>query len=117
MKYSYLENLLIQCAELCVFVIARDSLAVWLFQLWTVYLEQLGGADGATSESPVLEFWGKVTPGILQLLSLSKSVSLSRYSLSFSCIIISFSMHYMSILNLYMKLKLACFSYIEKGFV
>ncbi|XP_075261500.1 protein unc-79 homolog isoform X3 [Convolutriloba macropyga] len=55
-------------------------------QLWTVYLEQLGGggtgsgagaADGSVSsgETIVLEFWGKVTPGILQLLSLSKSYS------------------------------------------
>ena len=53
-----------------------DDLISVVFKLWTVYLEQLGGGtDASVLETCVLEFWGKVTPGILQLLSLSKAVS------------------------------------------
>ncbi|XP_066975472.1 protein unc-79 homolog isoform X11 [Macrobrachium rosenbergii] len=48
-----------------------------LCQLWTVYLEQgIGGSpnnDTSTSISAILtDFWAKVTPGILQLVSHSK---------------------------------------------
>ncbi|KAG0705550.1 Uncoordinated protein 79 [Chionoecetes opilio] len=45
-------------------------------QLWTVYLEQGAGSPGSdsyTSSCAILtDFWAKVTPGILQLVSHSK---------------------------------------------
>ena len=49
-----------------------------LCQLWTVYLEQtivqLPNKDEGQllASSILLDFWGKVTPGILQLVSHSK---------------------------------------------
>ncbi|XP_042883659.1 protein unc-79 homolog isoform X4 [Penaeus japonicus] len=47
-----------------------------LCQLWTVYLEQGAGSPGSDSYSSICailtDFWAKVTPGILQLVSHSK---------------------------------------------
>ncbi|XP_071543773.1 protein unc-79 homolog isoform X4 [Panulirus ornatus] len=47
-----------------------------LCQLWTVYLEQGAGSPGSDSYSSIsailTDFWAKVTPGILQLVSHSK---------------------------------------------
>ncbi|KAK8719401.1 hypothetical protein OTU49_014058 [Cherax quadricarinatus] len=47
-----------------------------LCQLWTVYLEQGAGSPGGDSYSSIsailTDFWAKVTPGILQLVSHSK---------------------------------------------
>ena len=49
-----------------------------LCQLWTVYLEQTVAMTTSKDEgqllagSILLDFWGKVTPGILQLVSHSK---------------------------------------------
>lgn len=55
--------------------------AFLLCQLWTVYCEQLAGqnppgSDAAHQNILVLaDFWSKVTPGVLQLICYSKSVS------------------------------------------
>ncbi|KAG4066741.1 hypothetical protein HA402_012808 [Bradysia odoriphaga] len=55
--------------------------AFTLCQLWTVYLEQLSCISQPTSEAHnvtmtiLFEFWGKVTPSILQIVSTSKIVS------------------------------------------
>lgn len=55
--------------------------AFTLCQLWTVYLEQLSCISPPTSESHnitmsiLFEFWAKVTPYILQIVSSSKLVS------------------------------------------
>nr|XP_045612898.1 protein unc-79 homolog isoform X4 [Procambarus clarkii] len=47
-----------------------------LCQLWTVYLEQGAGSPGGDSYNSIsailTDFWAKVTPGILQLVSHSK---------------------------------------------
>ncbi|XP_011310336.1 protein unc-79 homolog isoform X3 [Fopius arisanus] len=49
-----------------------------LCQLWTVYLEEISKNNSSNSESYnvtmniLVEFWGKVTPSILQLVSTSK---------------------------------------------
>ncbi|KAL2737009.1 protein unc-79 isoform X9 [Vespula squamosa] len=49
-----------------------------LCQLWTMYLEELSKNNPSNSESQnvtmntLLEFWGKITPCILQLVSCSK---------------------------------------------
>ncbi|XP_074099660.1 UNC-79 domain-containing protein isoform X1 [Cotesia typhae] len=49
-----------------------------LCQLWTIYLEEISRSNAANSEiynvtmNILLEFWGKVTPNILQLVSTSK---------------------------------------------
>lgn len=57
--------------------------AFTLCQLWTVYLEQIAYASAPASEpqnitmSILLEFWGKVTPCILSLVSSSKVVGFS----------------------------------------
>lgn len=54
--------------------------AFTLCQLWTVYLEQLSCTSAPTSEAHnitmgiLFEFWGKVTPCILQLVASSKMV-------------------------------------------
>lgn len=51
------------------------------FQLWTVYLEEVSKHNLTSSEthnvtmSILLDFWGKVTPCVLQLVSHSKVVS------------------------------------------
>lgn len=53
-----------------------------LCQLWTVYLEQSSNSNLPSSEayyvtmSILFDFWGKVTPCILQLVSHSKVVRL-----------------------------------------
>ena len=50
-------------------------------QLWTMYLEELSKNNPSNSESHnttmniLLEFWGKITPCILQLVGFSKVVS------------------------------------------
>ncbi|XP_072766929.1 protein unc-79 homolog isoform X2 [Anoplolepis gracilipes] len=52
-----------------------------LCQLWTIYLEELSKNNASNSESHnitmniLLEFWGKITPCILQLVSYSKALS------------------------------------------
>lgn len=57
--------------------------AFTLCQLWTVYLEQLSNTSPPSSEAYnitmgiLFEFWGKVTPCILQLISHSKVVTKS----------------------------------------
>jgi hypothetical protein len=56
-----------------------------IVQVWTVYLEQVGPTaqlsnsnDPANVSTNILtDFWGKVTPAILQLISHSKVVSFS----------------------------------------
>ena len=51
-----------------------------MFQLWTMYCESIAAMYNSTSEnyvaasSTVMDFWARVTPGILQLLSHSKVV-------------------------------------------
>lgn len=51
-----------------------------LCQLWTIYLEQIANASSPASEAHnitmaiLFEFWAKVTPCILQLISTSKMV-------------------------------------------
>jgi len=51
-------------------------------QLWTMYCESLAALSFTDTESyinahqTVMDFWGRVTPGILQLLSHSKVVRL-----------------------------------------
>lgn len=61
--------------------------AFTLCQLWTLYLEQLSCTAAPTSESHnitmgiLFEFWGKVTPCILQLVSSSRVVCLLNYIL------------------------------------
>lgn len=55
--------------------------AFTLCQLWSVYLEQIASASSPSSEAHtttmaiLFEFWSKVTPCILQLISTSKMVS------------------------------------------
>ncbi|XP_063709308.1 protein unc-79 homolog isoform X4 [Culicoides brevitarsis] len=57
-----------------------------LCQLWTVYLEQIANASSPASEahnitmSILFEFWAKVTPCILQLISTAKSEMVNRLS-------------------------------------
>lgn len=57
--------------------------AFTLCQLWTVYLEQLSYLSAPSSDpynitvGILFEFWGKVTPCILQLVSSSKVVSIT----------------------------------------
>jgi hypothetical protein len=52
-----------------------------MFQLWTMYLEELSKNNASNSEGHnvtiniLIEFWGKITPCILQLVSYSKAVS------------------------------------------
>ncbi|XP_018400157.1 PREDICTED: protein unc-79 homolog isoform X2 [Cyphomyrmex costatus] len=52
-----------------------------LCQLWTMYLEEMSKNNATNSESHnvtmniLLEFWGKITPCILQLVSYSKALS------------------------------------------
>ncbi|XP_011871476.1 PREDICTED: protein unc-79 homolog [Vollenhovia emeryi] len=52
-----------------------------LCQLWTMYLEEMSKNNVTNSESHnvtmniLLEFWGKITPCILQLVSYSKALS------------------------------------------
>lgn len=52
-------------------------------QLWTVYLEEISQNNASNSESHnvtmniLLEFWGKVTPCILKLVSTSRVVSIN----------------------------------------
>ncbi|XP_032682267.1 protein unc-79 homolog isoform X3 [Odontomachus brunneus] len=52
-----------------------------LCQLWTMYLEELSKNNASNSEGHnitmniLLEFWGKITPCILQLVSYSKALS------------------------------------------
>ncbi|XP_024935949.1 protein unc-79 homolog isoform X2 [Cephus cinctus] len=59
-----------------------------LCQLWTVYLEEMSKNNSTNTESHnvtmniVLEFWGKITPCILQLVSHSKVLS-ERVNLHF----------------------------------
>jgi len=54
-------------------------------QLWTMYCESLAAMRFTDSESyvnahqTVMDFWGRVTPGILQLLSHSKVVRSTQY--------------------------------------
>lgn len=49
-----------------------------LCQLWTMYCEQIGSLHPASSEHhssamlSIMDFWGRVTPGVLQLLSHTK---------------------------------------------
>ena len=55
--------------------------AFTLCQLWTLYLEQVSFSSPPSSEAHnitlaiLLEFWGKVTPCILQLVTQSKMLS------------------------------------------
>lgn len=46
-------------------------------QLWTLYCDQTKSPGESTTQaaSIVMEFWGKVTPGILHLLTQAKEVS------------------------------------------
>ncbi|XP_067215729.1 protein unc-79 homolog isoform X2 [Linepithema humile] len=52
-----------------------------LCQLWTMYLEEMSKNNASNSEGHnitmniLLEFWGKITPCILQLVSYSKALS------------------------------------------
>lgn len=61
--------------------------AFTLCQLWSIYLEQISYLTAPSSEphnitmSILFEFWGKVTPSILQLVSSSKVVSFFSLSL------------------------------------
>ncbi|XP_059622044.1 protein unc-79 homolog [Phlebotomus argentipes] len=63
--------------------------AFTLCQLWTVYLEQASCTAAPSSEphnvtmAILLEFWAKVTPCILQLITHSKVVSISQFFRSF----------------------------------
>ena len=75
-----------QCEELK--YSESDSMAyecLWHLQLWTMYCESLAALSFTDTDSyvnahqTVMDFWGRVTPGILQLLSHSKVVRL------FSC--------------------------------
>ena len=51
------------------------------FKLWTMYCESYAGQHSPgsenyiTSHSVIMDFWGRVTPGVLQLLSHSQVVS------------------------------------------
>lgn len=62
--------------------------AFTLCQLWSVYLEQLSYLSAPSSEPNnitmgiLFEFWGKVTPCILQLVSSSKVVSIFNFKIS-----------------------------------
>lgn len=63
---------------------------VLLLQLWTMYCEQVALMNPPQSEEhtiasvTILDFWGRVTPGVLQLLSHSKVVkTLNSTSLLF----------------------------------
>jgi len=70
-----------QCEELK--YSESDSMAyecLWHLQLWTMYCESLAALSFTDTDSyvnahqTVMDFWGRVTPGILQLLSHSKVV-------------------------------------------
>jgi len=64
-------------------IVATSWLFIWcvVVQLWTMYCESHAAQQTPDSESflashaTVMDFWGRVTPGILQLLSHSKVVS------------------------------------------
>lgn len=55
-------------------LIVSDKLLPW--QLWTLYCDQTKspGESSTHAASIVMEFWGKVTPGILHLLTQAKEV-------------------------------------------
>lgn len=61
--------------------------AFTLCQLWSVYLEQISYLSAPTSEAHnitmgiLIEFWGKVTPCILSLVSSSKVVCIFKKGL------------------------------------
>ena len=54
------------------------------FQLWTMYCESFAATSSPMTDNytaahtTVMDFWGRVTPGILQLLSHSKVVGLLK---------------------------------------
>lgn len=58
--------------------------AFLLCQLWTVYCEQLASQSPAGSDAAhqnilvLIDFWTKVTPGILQIIS--HSISVNKFS-------------------------------------
>ena len=68
-------------------------------QLWTMYCESTAAMYNCNADqhiaasSTVMDFWARVTPGILQLLSHSKVVSLSSFLVGLSnhgtCIILT----------------------------
>lgn len=48
--------------------------AFHLCQLWTVYCERAATYSSTTAFAHLVDFWARVTPAILQLLSHSKVV-------------------------------------------
>ena|SRR6218665_3105726 len=58
-----------------------DDACEQFHQLWSVYCESLASMNAPYSEAynnahqMVMDFWGRVTPGVLQLLSHSKAVN------------------------------------------
>lgn len=60
--------------------------AFHLCQLWTVYCEQAALTSNEFAHkifANILDFWARVTPAILQLLSHSKVVSIKKYFCTF----------------------------------
>lgn len=90
-KYIYTRRSLVQCIDIlqcididCIrkFGICRNSIKFKYdvcTQVWTVYLEQNAGSPGTdvynSTCALLTDFWAKVTPSILQLVSHSKVVS------------------------------------------
>ena len=74
----YCEWLCVTCVQL--WTMYCEWLCVTRVQLWTMYCESLAALSFTVTESyvnahqTVMDFWGRVTPGILQLLSHSKVV-------------------------------------------
>ena len=74
-----------RCDLICRFIFGPRS-----FQLWTLYCDHTTspGEPSTQATSIVMEFWGKVTPGILHLLTQAKEVScLSNHRTFHLCIL------------------------------
>lgn len=87
--------------------------AFTLCQLWSVYLEQISYLQAPSSEphnitmSILIEFWGKVTPYILSLVSSSKVVCFAFF-ISVKCSIKHFLIYFLIFFLLFVLAECRC---------
>lgn len=91
----------VEQSKLATSVLHMSSLfhAFTLCQLWSVYLEQIAYLTAPSSDSHnitmsiLIEFWGKVTPCILSLVSSSKVVSFLKINSSHVRLVVTLNNH------------------------